>query len=228
VSEFRIAYQDEDDQILEAIHAARKTLDGDELRVTEQLVRQALEQRCVTRVGDLLKELEQVGPTGRRQLVDEARTSLGMKTLDAEEAAEAFKRNRATMPPSDGPRFQVCAAENCNVYPLSELGVPIEVADRVWWCARHKDQAGPEDHLPPEPKYVLDFATMSPKAVGAERERLLEADRELVRKAAELEQRRREGAKALAEVRDRYADQAKPINIGGWLVDGKGRIVDDR
>jgi hypothetical protein len=69
---------------------------------------------------------------------------------------------------------------------------------------------------------------MSPRAVGAERERLLEEDRERERKAAERTRRRREEAKALREIEDRYVEQAKPINIGGWLVDGKGRIVDDR
>jgi hypothetical protein len=193
---------------------ARETLDGDELRVTERLVRQALE-RCVTRVGDLLEELEQVGPTGRRRLVDQARQSLGMRTLGAEEADEAFKRNRATMPPSEGPGFQVCAAENCNVYPLSELGVPIEVADRVWWCARHKDQAGPEDHLPPEPKYAWDMATMSLRAIGKERERLLEEDRERERKAAERTRLRREEGERLWKLEQEWQAAHPPIFFQG-------------
>jgi hypothetical protein len=219
MTELRIAYQDEGDQILDAIDAARATLDGDELRVTEQLIRQALEQRSVTRVGDLLEELEQVGQTGRRRLVDEARTSLGMKTLDAEKADREFKRVTRTLVGSgrdaDGRIFQVCAAEDCLVYPLSEQGVPIPVPDRRWWCDRHKDQADPDDHLPPEPKYVLDFATMSPRAVGAERERLLEEDRERERKAAERTRLRREEGERLWKLEQEWQAAHPPIFFQG-------------
>jgi hypothetical protein len=103
--------------------------------------------------------------------------------------------------------------------PVGYGGVPIPVADRRWWCPRHKDQAGPEDHLPPEPKYAIDFATMSVKALGPEQERLLEEDRKLVEKAREREERRRQEAEALAEVESRYVAQAKPISMGaGWFA----------
>jgi hypothetical protein len=113
VSEIRVAYQDEGDQILDAIDAARKTLDGDELRVAEQIVWHALEQRGVTRVGDLLEELETASPAVRRQIVDRARQSLGMKTLGAEEADREFERANANLPPgrdAEGKVFQGCHA----------------------------------------------------------------------------------------------------------------------
>jgi hypothetical protein len=229
MSEVKVPFPDPldpDDSIADVHDAIRKSpeLDDDERRIADAIVYRALE-RGTTRAAQLVAELE---GAGAREIVDEARESIGMKTLGAEEADREFERVNAALPPSLGPRFMVCAAENCNVYPLNELGVPVEVPDRIWWCQRHQDQAGPDDHLPPEPKYVIDPATMSLRAVGAERERLEEEDRERVRKAAEREQRRREESKALSEVRDRYAEVAKPINIGGWLVDGKGRIVDDR
>jgi hypothetical protein len=65
--EFAIPYRGEDDLIVEAIDAARETLTGDELRVTEQIVWDALD-RGVTKVGDLLAEFESAGATGRRRL----------------------------------------------------------------------------------------------------------------------------------------------------------------
>ena len=133
MSEIRIPYQDEGDQILDAIDAARKTLDGDELRVTEQVVYDAL-SRGTTRVGGLLTELESAGSDGRRQLVDRARQSFGMKTVGEEEADAKFELENANLPPgrdAEGRCFQGCAAENCNAYPMDEQGVPIPVPDRI-------------------------------------------------------------------------------------------------
>jgi hypothetical protein len=232
MSEVRVPFPDplKPEHTIADVHAAiRKTpeLNDEERQVAEAIAYGAL-TRGTTQAAELDKELK--GPDARR-IVDEARESIGLRTIAAEEADRRWERVNANLPPgrdADGRIFQVCAAQNCNVWPMTEMGVPMKVADRVWWCDRHKDQAGPDDHLPPEVKYVLDFATMSPRAVGAERERLLEEDRERERKAAERTRRRREEAKALREIEDRYVEQAKPINIGGWLVDGKGRIVDDR
>ncbi len=63
---------------------------------------------------------------------------------------------------------------------------------------------------------------MSLRAVGAERERLLQEDRQREEGAQAREQQRREEAAALAEVQQRYREQAKPINIGGWMVRAGG------
>jgi hypothetical protein len=120
-------------------------------------------ERGTTLAAQLVAELE---GAGARELVDKARESIGMPTTAAEEADLRWERENANLPPgrdADGRCFQSCAAENCNAYPLNEMGVPTPVVDRVWWCSKHRGMAGPDDHLPPEPKYVLDFATMSPR-----------------------------------------------------------------
>ena len=61
---------------------------------------------------------------------------------------------------------------------------------------------------------MLDYETMSLKAVGAEQERLLEEDRERERKAAAREQRRREEAERLGKLEEQYRATLKlPV---GW------------
>ncbi len=180
---------------IEVVDAAREVLEGDDLRVVEQVAYDAM-VRGKTKVGDLLGELEAAGPDGRRRIVDQARENLGMMSLADEEGHRAFEvANRALrMRPSydeHGRRSVVCAEANCNAWPQGEQGEPLPVADRVWWCDRHRHLAGPEDHLPPEPKYEIDPHTFAVTAVGAEKERLLAEDEKLRRGAEEREQRRR-------------------------------------
>ena len=128
-----------------------------------------------------------------------------METLSEErsrrefESANAAFRNNPIIE-ADGKGFQVCAEANCNAWPQDEQGLPRPVEDRRWWCSKHRHLAGPDDHLPPEPKYAIDPATMSVKAVGAEAERLLEEDRKRERRAAEREKLRREEAERRRQV----------------------------
>jgi hypothetical protein len=219
MSEVRVPFPDPlspDDLVVEVVDAARRSpdLSEEERDLTEALVFRAME-RGTTTAAELAEELH--GPDARR-IVDEARKSIGLDTIADEEAHQRFDAANRALPPgrdAEGKIFQGCAAKNCNAYPQDELGVPTPVADRVWWCDRHKDQAGPEDHLPPEARYVLDPATMSPRAVGAERERLLEEDRERERKAAEREQLRREEAERLGNLEREWQRQNPPLLFGG-------------
>jgi hypothetical protein len=228
MTELRVPYRSEDDDVTSIADAARETLTGEERRVTEQLAFDAL-ARGTTKVGDLFEELESAG----RQLLDRAREGCGMLSVEAEAAHTEFERanaNASLRPGRDakGRLLQRCAEPDCGRFPIGPEGFPAPVSDRKWWCDAHRHLAEPGDDQPPEAEYQLDPMTFTVRAVGAERERLLEEDRERESKAAEREQRRREEAKALAEVRDRYADQAKPIHLAGWLVRPDGRIADDR
>jgi hypothetical protein len=217
-----------DDWIAEVHDAIRKSpeLDDDERQVAQAIADKALERGTV-RAAELVKELE---GADAREIVDEARQSLGMNTIAEQEANEKFERENANLPPgrdAEGRCFQGCAAENCHAYPRDEQGIPIPVADRIWWCDQHRDLAGEEDHLPPEVRYVWDMATISLRAVGAERERLLDEDRERERKAAERSEQGRREAEALTEVRERYEAEAEPMRIGGWLVGPGGKVIDE-
>jgi hypothetical protein len=219
VSEIRIPFPDpiEPEHTIAKVHdEIRKSpeLDGGERELAVAVVVQAL-WRGTTRAVDLQKELE---GAGAREIVDKARESIGLRTIAEEEADQRFERENANLPPgrdAEGKAFMGCADPNCNAYPLNEMGVPAKVVDRVWWCDRHRDQAGPEDHLPPEPKYVWDMATMSLRAIGKERERLLEEDRERERKAAERQRIQREEAERLAKLEREWQLKNVPVFYEG-------------
>jgi hypothetical protein len=216
VSEIRIPFPDpiEPEHTIADLHdAIRKSseLTDEERQVANAIAYGALERGTV-RAAELVEELK---GTGAREIVDEARQSLGMNTVGEQEAAERFERENANLPPgrdADGRCFQGCAAENCNAYPLDEQGIPVPVKDRIWWCSQHREMAGPDDHLPPEVRYVIDPATMSLKAVGAEQERLLEQDREREGKAAERTEQWRQEAAGLP--RFRIAPRSRPSRSG--------------
>jgi hypothetical protein len=205
-----------DDTIADVHDAIRKSPDlGDEERKVAAAVAFKALERGTVRAAGLVEELE--GP-GARKIVNEARKSIGLNTIAEEEAHREFERVNASLPPgrdAEGKAFMGCADPNCNAYPLNEMGVPAKVVDRVWWCDRHRDQAGPEDHLPPEPKYVWDMATMSLRAIGKERERLLEEDRERERKAAERQRIQREEAERLAKLEREWQEKNPPVFFGG-------------
>jgi len=197
--ELSIPFRDEDELVVNVVAAARETLEGDELRLVEALVHKAL-SRGTTGAGEFFDELEQAGPDGRPQLVDEARKSIGMETIAEQQGREAFEvanEGLRNVPhrEADGRTFQVCSAPNGSAYPLSEQGVPLAVADRRWWCDRHRDQAGPSDHLPPDDLPQIDYATMRliPSRATQEREeRELEAHLKLVHENDEARRRQAE------------------------------------
>jgi hypothetical protein len=231
MSEIRIPFPDPiepEHTIADVYDGIRKSpgLDDEERDLAQAIAHRALERGTV-RAAELQEELD---GAGARAIFDEARRSIGWRTISEQEADEEFERENANLPPgrdADGRCFQSCAAEDCLAYPMDEQGIPTPVVDRIWWCDRHADQAGPDDHLPPEPKYVIDPATMSPRAVGAEHARLLEEDRERERKAAERSAQSRREAEALTEVQERYEAQAEPMRIGGWLVGTGGVVIDE-
>ncbi len=215
--EIAVPYRGEDDWTLDVIPAAREVLEGDDLKVVEQVAYDAM-VRGKTKIGDLLNELEAAGPDGRRRIVDKARVACGLDTLEDAAAHQRFLQAnaalRGTGRDAGGKSIQGCHAPDCQAMPVDELGAPVPSAASRWFCSRHEDQAQPGDLDPPEPKYVIDFATMSVKAVGREQERLLEEDRERERQAAAREQRRREESERLGKLEEEYRATLKlPV---GW------------
>ena len=162
----QIPYQDRAQTVADAISSnVDRALEGEERDIAFQVLFDSPPSQTM---GELFDRLDADG----REMVNKARSELGLESVEEVEAHQAFEAANRSLPPSrdaEGRIFQSCHAANCQVFPLGEHGEPISVADRRWWCGQHRDQAGPDDHLPPEVEYVLDFATMSPKAVGAER-----------------------------------------------------------
>ena len=222
MTEIQIPYQDRAQTLADAIACnVDRALDGEERDIAFQVLFDSPPSQTM---GELFDRLDADG----RDIVNKARSELGLESVEEVEAHQAFEAANRNLPPSrdaEGRIFQSCHAANCQVFPLGEHGEPVSVPDRRWWCDQHGDQAGPEDHLPPEPEYVLDMRTMSLKAVGAERERLLEEDRQLVEKARERQERQRQEAEALDSVQQRYGKQGKTMNIAGFQVRPDGVVV---
>ena len=203
--EIKVPFQSRDQTIPEAIKAhVDQSLEGEDRDIAFQLL---LTTQAKT-MGELIDQIESLDGEGRRHLLNRKRAELGLESTEDVEAHRRFETANRNLRPgrdAEGKSFQICAEPNCNAWPQGpEQGEPLAVVDRKWWCDRHKDQAGPDDHLPPEPKYVIDFATMGLKAVGAEQERLLEEDRKREQKAHERELRRREESERLRKLEEKY------------------------
>jgi AAA domain len=92
--------------------------------------------------------------------------------------------------------WQLCHEPTCNALPLNELGAPVAVSVRKWWCERHRHLAA-EGDMEPRPSR-LQF---SPS--GA----IVEVDpEEEARQAAEAERRQREHEEKLAARRVEAAE----------------------
>jgi hypothetical protein len=213
--EIKIPYQSRDQSIREAIECqVDSALPMDDRGVFWQIVWEVGAES----MGQLIDRLESLGPAGQRKVLDKARAAVGLKSTGEVDADEEVERATEALRRRPRPGLQHCAAENCSALPMDEQGLFIEVSDRRWWCDRHRDQAGPDDHLPPEPKYAIDFSTMSEVAVGEEAERLQREERELQEKADErLRVKLREG-EAIEQVRRRYEEDGPAVNVAGWMV----------
>ena len=199
--EIQIPHQDRSQTIGEAIRAhVDSELVGEERDVAFQLDPPS----GVETVGDLIDHVESLDSEGRRRLLDKARGAAGLETTGAVDAERAL----ALANSGTSSRLKGCAAPGCTAWPTDEVGLLTEVPDRVWWCESHRDQAGPDDHLPPEPKYVLDLATMSEVAIGAEAERLRAEEEQRSKMLQERDKAKRQDAervRQLAEARQAEA-----------------------
>ncbi|HSD22972.1 MAG TPA: hypothetical protein VLB79_01460 [Solirubrobacterales bacterium] len=210
---FPVRNRDESFDLNRLTDYTREMLTGDERRVVNRIgLDLVMRHGRIERFGDALDLLATAGPQGRRELVDRARTSLGMPTIGDEQfEAQAAATNRSLRwgPDAQGRRLAACAAEGCNVWATNPNGSLRPVADRKWWCPSHKDRAGPEDHLPPEPRYVVK-PSGGLKAVGEEAERLRRED-EKRREEWERQQAAKDReAERLQRLEDEYRATLKP------------------
>jgi hypothetical protein len=86
----------------------------------------------------------------RRALLDRFRKRAGLDTttdIDARRRFEAANRNARLIAAQESP-WQICAEPTCNEIPINELGAPIPVDARRWWCPAHRHLADEGDMLP--------------------------------------------------------------------------------
>jgi hypothetical protein len=214
--EVSIPFQSRSQEIGEVLALDRYVEDPQErLIVSHLLIESAFEG--VHTVDDLLR----LAPERKRALLDRARVAAGLKTIKEEElqlAKEAQFRASAAMPFTDeeGRRLQTCSASGCKAFPTDEVGAWRPVADRKFWCDLHRDQAGPDDDRPPEPRYVLNH-NFRPVPVGEEAERLRQKEEERQEAFRKEEEARQAEAKRLRRLEEhRRAHEPPPTFLTPW------------
>jgi hypothetical protein len=98
-------------------------------------------------VGQLHDMIERLSGPERRQLLDRARERVGLdttETIDARVRVEVATRNARLAGSSESP-WQICAEPTCREIPINDLGAPIPVDVRRWWCRAHRGQSQPAD-----------------------------------------------------------------------------------
>ena len=191
----RVPFRDRADSLADVADNARALPAGEDRAVVRGLVLNGATDGLAT-AGDLLDRIEAATPAERRVMLDGARTRAGLPSL-AEIDAQRARRVRAPMIPDSPPRdaagcaIQVCPAEGCGRYPLSPVsGATIPVAARKWWCPEHEHLAAPGE-LEPWTAPLVAFGPGGGLVFPDELQREAEtAEREVERRAAELEQRR--------------------------------------
>jgi hypothetical protein len=217
--EIRIPFQhplSPDDPILDVVTWARKSdPDADEQRIVEAIAFKALE-RGTTRAADLLSELEEAGPIGRRRIVDEARKSAGLPTIGEVEAERAFEMRNAGLRPgrTDGKAPQQCP--HSSAVSSTPEGALRPTHEKRWHRDRHRHLAEPGDLDPPDDLLPrIDFATMKllpSKAVEEQERRQWEHTREELRKRDEA---KRQEAERLRRLETEYEAAHPPVFFQG-------------
>jgi hypothetical protein len=136
-------------------------------------------------VGEVVRSVEAMTPYERKSVADRIRRRLGLKTSGVKAMEEASRLARAKA--ADVSTWQLCAV--CGAIPTKELGVPIEVSCRRYFCPEHEGMAQPGDLAPRDTQWRY-----SPS--GA----IVEVNpAEVAREEAQAESRRRRHEQRLAE-----------------------------
>jgi hypothetical protein len=230
--EIRIPFRRHDDLVLDAITAVRETMNDSEQRVVEVLARDAL-QRGVTSVGGLLDELEQLNPTERRRVLDQARARAGLDStgeVDRRRQDQIVERRFQEFDIPDPPswsEWQVCPAKGCRAFP-HEDGRPVLTHLQRWWCEQHRHLAPEADLQPWEPPYVGVTHTGKPIPSAKEKARIAaevrKRDEPREREREQREEMRARENEAIDKVREGYAREGE-ISVAGVRVHPDMRVV---
>jgi hypothetical protein len=135
----------------DAIELAGRGIEGEDRQVARHLALAAATDGAFDTVGSYLDHLDRIGQEGRRQVLNEARTELGLQSVEAIDARRlSVERSRALahLPERDeaGVAWLSCAANGCVASPIEpSTGAARKTNVKRWWCSEHRDQAGPGD-----------------------------------------------------------------------------------
>jgi hypothetical protein len=115
--------------------------DGPAIR---ELVIQARLDGVASTAGELVDYLDGLEPHERRALLNKARASVGLPSVEEIEAAQPKPLQVRTV---NGGSFPSCAAEECNAAPM-RLGIFYNPDVKRWHCPAHEHLAEPGDLEP--------------------------------------------------------------------------------
>jgi hypothetical protein len=207
--------------LLSILEVCRELDDPTERNVASYLLEYASNELGANTFGDVLSILGQASPEACRQLLDRARAENGLEStceVDSQRDLAAARRDDPPPPPSlqvgpprdpQGFASMGCAAEGCRTFPVDELGKPVPVRVRKWWCPEHRHLAAPGD-LDPWQGPGLRYGPGGgiELALTEEDERFYEQiDREREAEDAERERGREAQAEAKAAAHQKWREQ---------------------
>jgi hypothetical protein len=122
-------------------------LEGEQRQIARQFLMAAHLSGCKS-VEDALASLEAMGQAERRKVLDACRVKAGLESATAIESRRRVERVNTAARVQAGGGWQMCHGDGCNEAPVNELGVPVAVNVRKWFCDAHMDQARPGDMEP--------------------------------------------------------------------------------
>jgi hypothetical protein len=144
-----VAHRRRDDSLLDVAGAAR-VLEGEDRAVARELAMQAVIDDGLRTAGQLIDRLEAAAPEERRAMLDRARQSAGLPSIGEVEEQRRFEaaNQAARLRAGASSAWQICGEPSCTRIPVNELGAPIPVDVRRWWCEQHLDLAAEGDLEP--------------------------------------------------------------------------------
>jgi len=104
----------------------------------------------LTTVGEAHDEIAKLDAAGRRRALDALRWRAGLDSIEDIEVRERLEvaNTGARLTASSESPWQVCPADGCGEIPINELGAPIPVDVKRWWCPTHLHLASEGDMAP--------------------------------------------------------------------------------
>lgn len=112
-------------------------------------------RRGIRNAGDVLTAIDRATPAERRELLERARASLGLASIESIETRQAVERATTTskLRGRGSSHWQACA--HCMNVPMGPSGETIPSPHRRYHCPDHLHLASADDLEPPGPWLVM-------------------------------------------------------------------------
>jgi hypothetical protein len=210
------AHRGADQRLIDTL-ADQRVLPTEERKIARGILFDLATTPGIDTVGDAFDRLERMDSSERRRLLNEARIEAGLATTEEVEAQQRFEQacDAARLRAGKESPWQLCHEPTCNALPLNELGAPVAVHVRKWWCKRHRDLAA-EGDMEPQPSRLRFSPSGAIVEVDPEEEerQAAEAERRQRKHEEELVARRLEAAEHVEHKRLRDEAFRRELGLG--------------